>query len=305
MYVPDLIPREHQVLTDYFKRHANTPLSQSGKIWQTVSMIAAIIFFLTAFVNIFNHFWLGVLFGLLGFLFFPKSQRWIEKSLQFQLSTKIKTGFSASLLIASGFATSHYAEIEKEVSHRKKLDVEKKELVRIESERIEIARVDSLNFYLNEAENFFEKKQFNKAIDAYGLALNFAGEEKTDILSKKATCLVASGKYKAAITEITSLLDAEQGNSDLYFQRAICYNKIGKIENAVGDLQTSIKMGNTNADNLYNKINPIRKRVVYYLTRCCDGSASPSNAKGRGACSHHGGVCNWNEPVYEEYRKYE
>jgi tetratricopeptide (TPR) repeat protein len=303
MYVPDLIPKEHQVLTEYFKRHANTPSTQSGKIWQTVSMVAAIIFFLAAIANVFNHFWLGILLGLLGFIFLPKGQRWIEKNLQFQLSPKIKTGFSAAFLVASGFVSSHYAKVDKEIAYQKKVEVEKKEQARIESEIIEMARIDSLNYYLEKADKLSGKKQFNQAIDAYGFALNFAGKQKTDILSKKATCLVSSGKYEAAITEITSLLDAGQRSSDLYFQRAICYNKRGKIEDAVGDLQTAIKMGNADADKLHDKINPVRRRITGYQTRCCDGSIS--YARGRGACSHHGGVCNWNDPIYQEYRKYE
>jgi tetratricopeptide (TPR) repeat protein len=303
MYVPDLIPKEHRVLTDYFKRHANTPSTRSGKIWQTVSMVVAIIFFLAAIANVFNHFWLGLLLGLLGFIFLPNGQRWIEKKLQFQLSPKIKTGFSAALLIASGFASSHYAAVDKEIAYQKKLEAERKEQARIETERVEKARVDSLNFYLEKADKLSGKKQFKQAIDVYGLALNFAGKEKTDILSKKANCLVSSGKYEAAITEITSLLNAGQRNSELYLQRAICYTKGGKIENAVGDLQSSINMGNADAEKMHNKINPIRKRVVGYVTRCCDGSTS--SARGRGACSHHGGVCNWNDPIYQEYRKYE
>lgn len=303
MYVPDLIPQEHQVLTEYFRRHANKPSIQSGRIWQTISMAVAIVLFLAAFINIFNHFWLGVLLGLLGFIFFPKCQLWIERNFQFQLSPKIKTGFSAAVLVASGFASSHYAEVDKEIAYQKKLEAEKKEQARIEAERIEKARIDSLNFYLEKADKLSKKKQFNQAIDAYGFALNFAGKDKTDILSKKATCLVSSGKYETAITEITTLLDAGQRNSELYLQRAICYNKRGKIEDAVGDLQTSIRMGNTDADKLHEKINPIRKKIIGYQTRCCDGSIS--YARGRGACSHHGGVCNWNDPIYQEYRKYE
>lgn len=41
-----------------------------------------------------------------------------------------------------------------------------------------------------------------------------------------------------------------------------------------------------------------KKIIVDYRTLCRDGEYSPSNAKGRGACSHHGGVADWNAPVY-------
>ena len=31
---------------------------------------------------------------------------------------------------------------------------------------------------------------------------------------------------------------------------------------------------------------------------CRDGTYSPSCATGRGACSHRGGVAQWNAPIY-------
>jgi len=212
-------------------------------------------------------------------------------------------GFSAVLLLLSGFTGSHYAEIDRGVAYQQKLENERKEQVRIEATQKEKTRIDSLNLYLKKADNLAKKKNFNQAIEAYGLALNFANNKKTEILSKKAICLVNSRKYEAAITEITSLLDGGQRNSELYLQRAICYNKKGKIENAISDLKYSIEFGNSEAEKFYNKINPVRRKVVGYVTRCCDGTTS--SARGSGACSHHGGVCNWNDPIYQEYRKYE
>jgi hypothetical protein len=35
-------------------------------------------------------------------------------------------------------------------------------------------------------------------------------------------------------------------------------------------------------------------------TLCKDGTFSPTCATGRGACSHHGGVAQWNAPVYRD-----
>lgn len=40
------------------------------------------------------------------------------------------------------------------------------------------------------------------------------------------------------------------------------------------------------------------KEITSYCTLCSDGTYSPSCATGRGACSHHGGVAQWNAPVY-------
>lgn len=40
-----------------------------------------------------------------------------------------------------------------------------------------------------------------------------------------------------------------------------------------------------------------REEITGYCTLCVDGTFSPSCATGRGACSHHGGVAQWNAPV--------
>lgn len=54
-------------------------------------------------------------------------------------------------------------------------------------------------------------------------------------------------------------------------------------------IQTKIKEG---------KPSRTEQVITGYRTLCRDGEYSPSNAKGRGACSHHGGVADWNAPVY-------
>lgn len=40
------------------------------------------------------------------------------------------------------------------------------------------------------------------------------------------------------------------------------------------------------------------QKVTSYCTLCNDGTYSPSCATGRGTCSHHDGVAQWNAPVY-------
>lgn len=39
------------------------------------------------------------------------------------------------------------------------------------------------------------------------------------------------------------------------------------------------------------------EEVTGYCTLCSDGTYSPSCATGRGSCSHHGGVAQWDAPV--------
>jgi hypothetical protein len=41
-----------------------------------------------------------------------------------------------------------------------------------------------------------------------------------------------------------------------------------------------------------------QKKVTGYCTLCNDGTYSPSCATGRGACSYHNGVQEWNAPEY-------
>jgi len=46
------------------------------------------------------------------------------------------------------------------------------------------------------------------------------------------------------------------------------------------------------------------EEITSYCTLCDDGTFSPSCATGRGACSHHGGVAQWNAPRYSSVPKY-
>lgn len=47
-----------------------------------------------------------------------------------------------------------------------------------------------------------------------------------------------------------------------------------------------------------------RQEIRDYCTLCNDGTYSPSCATGRGACSHHGGVAEWNAPRYTQVPEY-
>lgn len=46
------------------------------------------------------------------------------------------------------------------------------------------------------------------------------------------------------------------------------------------------------------QVTTYEKKVTGYCTLCQDGTYSPSCATGRGACSYHGGVAQWNAPEY-------
>lgn len=167
----------------------------------------------------------------------------------------------------------------------------------------EQARIDSLNQYVDTANSLIEDKKLILAVQYLDSALLVARySEENEVRAQKTEAQFQLKKYDDAIEELNVLINSKYNLKDSYYQRALCFQKQRKTQETVNDLKEAIKLGNVEADELHEKINPIRKRVAYYETRCCDGTTS--NAKGRGACSHHGGVCNWNDPVYEEYRKY-
>lgn len=169
--------------------------------------------------------------------------------------------------------------------------------------QLQQARQDSLNAYLEKAEEQLSSQKIEFGIQYLDSALVYANaEKKSEIHAQKAQLYVDKKKYDEAIVEYSQLINVKHDIEESYYQRALCYQKQRKTQEAVNDLKQAIALGHIEAGELHDKINPIKKRVSYYETRCCDGTTS--NAKGRGACSHHGGVCNWNEPVYEEYRKY-
>lgn len=47
-----------------------------------------------------------------------------------------------------------------------------------------------------------------------------------------------------------------------------------------------------------------QEKITGYCTLCNDGTYSPSCATGRGACSHHDGVAQWNAPQYSSAPEY-
>lgn len=169
--------------------------------------------------------------------------------------------------------------------------------------RLENLRKGSLHFFNTLSDSVFEINQITKSVAYLDSALSYSNSNEEDaLISKRASRLFAIRKYDLALEDYTLLIRAAQDLSGNYYQRALCFEKLKKRQEAVNDLRKSIDQGNENAKSLYEKINPERKKISYYITRCCDGSTS--SAKGRGACSHHGGVCNWNDPVYVTYRKY-
>ncbi len=214
-----------------------------------------------------------------------------------------------SILIASISLFSYKSCFNK----NKVTDIIAEKDVQVSNEQLvkEKQRKDSFNYYFNTIEQLIKNHQYEEALaktEHIKLFATNADREKVvkevnTIYTIQAEALVKKRKYKNAITIYTKLISINKFNLNYQYKRALCYSKLGKIKDAVNDLKSVIQFNDKSVNQLYNKINPVKKRVAYYVTRCCDGTTS--NATGRGACSHHGGVCDWKEPVYEEYREYE
>lgn len=309
-YVPDLISDSAKVLPDYFKG-AIYHAAKKNKVRDNVLWVIGVFFFIGALVSI-KHPVMTVIFGLIGFILIPPGHRYIERKLKFRLTTKIKTIATAALFIFSLPLTGYYANIDEKAAYEQKLADEKTAKEKAIADQKEQQRKDSLAYYIEKGNRFANQHKLEEANRQLYYAKAFAllpadnaqiEKEKISIATIKTFALVKAGKYRAALPEINNLLRTDPSNAELLYNRAVCYSKTGNLQDAVNDLKPLLQAGNANAEKLHDKINPIRRRIIDHETLCCDGTTS--SATGRGACSHHGGVCDWNHPVYEESRKYE
>jgi tetratricopeptide (TPR) repeat protein len=309
-YVPDLIPDNSKVLPDYFKGNIYKA-TKKNPLRDTILWILGVIFLIGALVSI-SHPLMTLIFGLIGLILIPPGHQFIERKLKFRLTPKIKTIAASALFIGSVPLTSHYSDVDQRIVYQKRLADEKVAKEKAIADQKEQQRKDSLAFYLQQSHHLSQNHKIDEANKQLQFALGFAStqtdknqieKEKIGIASIKTFDLVKAGKYQSALPELNTLLQSDPTNSDLLYNRAVCYSKTGKIQEAVSDLKPLVQEGNSAAIKLHDKINPIRKRITGYHRQCCDGTISYS--KGKGTCSGHGGVCNWNVPEYEEYRKYE
>ena len=304
-YLKNLIPTEHKVLPDYFQALQLKREKGKQKFSKLHTMIS-IAFFIAA-IGCIERFLIATLLAVIGWLFTRKGKNWFENKTEFLLTNKIRWSFSAFLMLLTLPLLAYYNYSDAEKAHKHELALQKQEKLTADSLKAEVIRKDSLHFYFqklnkeNPNEAFAMLNDVQKIVIAPHEIDTFNIIKKT-VSRKFAKSLVNKGQRKAALELYNGLLDENPKDGDLLYDRANYFIKEGNIKAAVADLTTSIDVGNVLASELYNKVNPLRKKIAYYVTRCCDGTTS--NATGRGACSWHGGVCNWNEPVYEHYRKY-
>lgn len=309
-YVANLIPEKSKVLPQYFTGNLYEPARK--RPWRNALLwILGSSLLLAALLSL-RHPWLSLLYGGTGFMLLPPGHRWIERKLRFNLTTKIKTVACAILLLPALPLSSHYAGIAEQTARQQTLLDEQAAKQKAIADRKDAQRKDSLDYYIGQSRALSSQRKMGEARTQLQRAVTFASaapdknrieKEQVSIDAVQVKDWVKSGKYQKALPEINRLLEADPANAELRYSQALCYSKTGNIQQAVAALKPLMQSGNKDAEQLHEKINPIRKRVVGTETLCCDGTTS--YATGRGACSHHGGVCDWNHPIYEEYRKYE
>jgi tetratricopeptide (TPR) repeat protein len=311
-YIAGLIPDAYKVRRDYFKSSAESSRQFSPKA-KTISYLTAGLFFLFALAHL-MHPPLFLLATALGLGLLPSVHRWLERKGRFDFTPVIKRTLYAFMLLPIGLMTGYFSKADAKLAHEHLLQQQEAKRQAVIASAKDSIRRDSLYTNLSLLKHQQEKGILSEMQVQLVLnhldSLAIQPEEKRDIsdtrfiIAKDNTLkLVRSGKYRPAVDALTSLLLQSPEDATLLYNRALCYDKLGAQEAAIQDLRLAMKAGNTTAETYHDKINPVRKRIVGYITRCCDGTTS--NAKGRGACSWHGGVCNWNEPEYETYRKYQ
>ncbi|MDR6197164.1 hypothetical protein [Siphonobacter sp. SORGH_AS_0500] len=313
-YIPNLIPDQHRVMPHYFKesKSLENPEKKTSNAWWFVFLILFLLAIAVLPVYAGLSFWLL----LMSFLVAPSVTDFLEQKLRFQYTPKLKLQVFAGLSLIAVLPGYQFTVKRQEIIVQRTFEekqAQQKAFLAIQAEEkaaaLDKARKNSLQLRLAKIEPALKKKQYSKAIQQLVEIQNQLRDTDTQeskmVRQQLALAYVSTHQFAKALPLYTRLIENESDNSDYLYQRAICFQKSNQTLEAVTDAYHASQYGSKAGEKLYNQLNPEKKRLLYYQTVCCDGSYSPSNAKGRGACSHHGGVCDWNYPIYETYRKYD
>ncbi|MES1161061.1 MAG: hypothetical protein ABUM51_09915, partial [Bacteroidota bacterium] len=144
-YVPNLIPKEARVLSNYFK---GSPHSQGKKGNANILYwIAGIPFLIIALANA-NHLPVALLFGLIALILLPVGHHWLQKQLRCRLDTKVRIVFGAVTLVCAIPLTAYYAGVDRQVAEQSRLAAEKETKEKAAAAALEQQRKDSLSVHL-------------------------------------------------------------------------------------------------------------------------------------------------------------
>lgn len=191
--------------------------------------------------------------------------------------------------------------------HKRREQIE----ITLEAERLEQAKKDSIaniqrlaniekanNFYF-QADSALLKNKPDVALALLDSSLMLVPHEK-DVLATKARIYLKKKQCINARETASKMSEYDPVRDSILLAVGKCFT--GKNNRDAALVYASLaKNGNKEAAKLYEKVNPMIRKYSHSMTRCCDGTTSGSS--GRGACSHHGGVCG-SKTYYNESRKY-
>lgn len=309
-YFPHLIPEEHRVLKDRFEKNSEHEKASNESV-KIIFIILGILLIVGALIPASTFFPFSMVLITTGILLFPKVHQALAKQFRFRLTKQAGLILAGILLLTNVLFGMKFIQVRSELIRKAETQHQLELLAQLEAEKKENLRQENLATCLTKTDSLISVNQTDEALLTLKRAEKWVLYEpdKRDIIQKrlqlfilKATDLEKKRKYSEAIEFLDKAYQLDEKNSEIIYQRALCYSKSNNIRAAVTDCLIAMELGNKQAEELHEKINPVRKKIIGYETLCIDGTTS--SARGRGACSHHGGVDDWNHPVYEEYRKY-
>ncbi len=91
-------------------------------------------------------------------------------------------------------------------------------------------------FYITKGEDYYNKKDFNKALTLFNKAIELR-PDKGDIYSNRGSAYFALGMVKEAITDFTQAINKSEFKMEHYLNRCIALNKINDIKSAMKDYE--------------------------------------------------------------------
>ncbi|MBO6136134.1 MAG: DUF3761 domain-containing protein [Fibrobacter sp.] len=320
-YIEDFVNPKYYVNLDFDNLISCAEVKEAEHSSSILRLPVAILMFIVMFVCLINLWWIALAFStMLAFFSFPKTSRWLQNSMKVEFPNKFfwSIVLIMMMLVTASIYVHKYADDVKKaeatalVEQQRQAELaEKAEQERIEKEK-EQQRLDSLSFHMNLAQVKIDERKLMDAVQEYELAWPFMDSETKGVISyKMANILFANKLYEKALNYYWyARIDSAQLDT-LHYNKALCHVKVGDLPAAVSALRMS-PVRSPRVVTLFNKINPIKsrityvdkpvqkKRVAYYTILCGDGSFSHSSSR-RGTCSRHGGVADWQHPVYENY----
>jgi hypothetical protein len=304
-YIPDLVPKESKIIPEYFAKQSQ--LATKGKISSNAVQILLGLIFLGIAICFIRYLGFALLFGLLAVLCTRAGKRWLESIGRFSLTGVARLVIYGIVIVISVpvyMAYQHLDEVdeaEREVAHQHALQFT------ADSLRVDSVRRQQLFAVLTNADHAAPESGLELLGKADSLVETGAEKDSAQAVYVRLNLqLIQSGlaarNYKASLASVQTLLSAVPRTPELWFYRARCYIGLDSMQLAVNDLDSAKALNFKPAGRLFEQVNPLRRHIVGHCTLCNDGSTS--DATGRGACSWHGGVADWNHPIYETSRKY-